>query len=176
MDRINYVAIFLGELERVKTDINSISIGENIGFIEPTGMLIATFVSIFTVKEIEEYFEDKILSRNFMVFEYNNNSVISLDSDELKKVLTVFKPTIDESINPLGVLSGNGSFENPLHFVTNDTHINSHSVRFEDNLNVDALSIEERKEMVEEILSKKKLSDSDKSLLNKLTTNLYDDE
>jgi len=64
----NYCVIVLGKIEGVKDEIKGIA-ESKVNFLETKGLVIATFSSIVTASELNDYF--MLNNRNFILFEMN---------------------------------------------------------------------------------------------------------
>ncbi len=67
----NYCIVIIGNTDGVYSEIESISENKP-NVVDGKGLLIATFTSVNTVKELDEQF--KFFNRNFLLFELNPNS------------------------------------------------------------------------------------------------------
>lgn len=140
-----YCVVFVGDTEGVKQDVESVSMGEKVGYVEASGLLITTFYSIFLSGELVEYFnlpnEDLgEISRNFIITDLTKDgadSVIEFKNPTLQTILQVFD---DEALG---------------------------------GIDVDSLSTEEKEQMIDDILNKGSvISNEDRITLDLLTSSL----
>lgn len=160
LERYNYCVVFLGDLEGVREDIESISISDGIGWAQSKNVCIATFISFFTPEEIKEMFTDddgEWENRNFFIMKTEESSVFFSNEIIYKKLFSVF--------------SEDGKFGSEMVDISMQPR-NNNSLPLDMKNRVEGLNDEEKEEMINDILDKgSKIDEQDKMLLKLLSKN-----
>jgi hypothetical protein len=177
----NYCLIVLGDIEGAKAEITKISESE-VNLLEAKGLIIATFQSVVSVSELNDYF--KLNERNFILFQMNHDTYAAhvkdkninrqlfeeiVKDDETRKgmgsklVSDIIKSLRDNSVS----MTTHSGFSS-----TNDTLTST----IEDDIKVfeeyvETLDEEEVKDLINNIIDKgwENLTDYDKKCLDFLT-------
>lgn len=138
-----FIMVFMDNIVGIKSEMTNIAISEKIGFVSSGNVLITSFESCFTKKEIFEYFKNdgvNKVGRNFFIIEPDGESINFSDEDILEKLLSVFK--VEEE-----VIGSNNEIE----------------------MDVNSLTKSEKELIINEILDKgDDLTEENRLLLNKL--------
>jgi hypothetical protein len=140
----DYCGVFLGDVDSVEEFIESVSIGDKIGWARSKNVSIVTFVSIFTTEELMEFFRATIVEDDEK--EESNYNYFIMEADK-------------SGIYFSNILIYDRLFEV---FETNEapTHV----------YDIDSMSDEEKDELLNKILDKgSNLTDYDHKLLELLS-------
>lgn len=96
-----YLMVFMDNIEGIKNEISNISKSEKIGYVSSGNVLMATFKSGFTKKELHGYFSggELIVGRNFFIIEPDGNSVSFADEKILTTLYGVFDDVNENDFN-----------------------------------------------------------------------------
>jgi hypothetical protein len=95
--KYKYCVVFVGDIDGLKQDVESVSCGEQVGYVESSGLLIATFYSIFTGGELKEYFDlpnEDVgdVERNYIITDLTQGeSLLEFKNPTLQTILKVFE-------------------------------------------------------------------------------------
>jgi len=87
-----FIMVFMDDLEGIKSEITNIAISEKICFVSSGNVLITSFESCFTKKEIFEYFKNDGVNKvgcDFFIIEPDGESINFYVEDTLEKLLSV---------------------------------------------------------------------------------------
>lgn len=160
LERYSYCGVFLGDLDGVREDIESISISEAIGWAQSKNVCIATFASFFTPEEIEELFSDfdgEWENRNFFIMKIEESAIFFNNDLIHEKLFSIFKK--------------GGSIGDEIVNISMQPRTNN-GIPPEMESKVEGLNEEEREEMINNILDKgSNIDDQDRMLLKLLSKN-----
>lgn len=73
----NYLAVFLGNTDGVREDVEAVSVGDKIAWAESKNVTICTFISVLKYQELTQHFgvEDNSINRNFFIMQVDEASI-----------------------------------------------------------------------------------------------------
>lgn len=161
----NYCLVILGEIDGVKDEILKISETSNYKphYLDAKGILLCTFTSALTPKEIKEYFKSN--NRSILVFELDDeNSGVHIEDDRLHSHIFGY---MEKSKSELEIMT-NKMMSN-IRKTSGDTETNI--VESSENIDVGELSKEEKDKIINNLLDKgqENWSDEDRKIMRLLS-------
>lgn len=106
---VNYCAVFLGDTDGVRGEIESISVGSHIGWAESKNVTISTFICQYQPEDLTEYFTHEIgleVNRNFFIMKVNDAAIYLNNQMIHEKLFEVFdiqgEPEEDFDVEVMG--------------------------------------------------------------------------